>query len=199
MSGDIFDFNMSYEELKRYIYRSQGSFAVKNDANEILITFGRFKYEYIACAAVKLLIKYDWNILQVNEDPIIEYENEFFVFKVMNNSLIFDSKFDSFESAVEYYEINYRCNDYHNDIFKNSSKRNGYKERWSFSDKREEEVIDERYIFEKSGKFLVKRSKQKGNFVFGKFDSFEVAKAARKVLLDYNWKLPDDNFQISFF
>ena len=178
-------------KLNDYIKYSSGSFAVKNNKNGVLINFGRFKSEDIACAAVKLLIKHDWDINKVAEDSLIDYNDEFWVFKVMNNKLIFDRKFDIFERAVEYNEINSRCNDFHNNIFKDSPKKNKYKERFAESENEEESVIDDKYIFEKSGKFSLKRSKRKGNHVFGEFESFDVARAARKIALDNKWRLKD--------
>lgn len=184
--------------LQKYIHYFSGSYAVKNDKNGVPITFGRFKSEDIACAAATLLIKHDWNINDVKKDSLIKYDDEFWVFKVMNNKLIFDSKFDTYERAVEYHEINSRCNDFHNDIFKDSPKKNRNKERFVETEKEEEPVADAKYIFEKSGRYSLKRSNRKGNHVYGEFESFSVARAARKLALDNKWRLKDGT-EILFF
>ena len=93
-------------ELRMFIFYNHGSYAVKNDRNMVMLTFGRFRTLDVACAAAWLLIKYDWNIRKVEEDSIYKFNNKFYVFKVINNQLIFDSIFDSFERAVEHFEIN---------------------------------------------------------------------------------------------
>ena len=58
-------------------------------------------------------------------------------------------------------------------------------------------VVDD-YIFEEKGKFIVKKFKSKNSIIFGKFNSCDVARAARKILLDSNWELNNDH-EISFY
>ena len=186
-------------ELRMFIFYNHGSYAVKNDRNMVMLTFGRFRTLDVACAAAWLLIKYDWNIRKVEEDSIYKFNNKFYVFKVINNQLIFDSIFDSFERAVEHFEINFRCNDYHNDIFKSSiNKKNDYKNRYVESEYEEETETDTNYIFQRDNKFIIKKSKMKNSTVFGEFNSLKEAKAARKMLIDSNWRLSDGN-EITFF
>ena len=186
-------------ELKEYIFYNHGSYAVKNDKNKVMITFGRFHSLDVACAAAWLLIEYDWNIRRVKGNSINEFNNKFYVFKVINNQLIFDSIFDSFERAVEYFEINFRCNDYHNDIFKSSiNNKKDYKNRYGEPEHEEELETDSEYIFKWYGKFIIKKSKMKNSAVFGEFNSLKEAKAARKMLIDSKWK-PSDGNEIIFF
>ena len=115
MSYNRFDSYNIPEEFKRYVFFNHGSYAVKNDRNSILITFGRFSSKDVACAAAKLLIKYDWNIRKIGNDLVSEYQNNFYVFKEVNSTLFFDLKFKSYDEAVEHSEINARCTDFHND------------------------------------------------------------------------------------
>ncbi len=185
------------KKFKKYIFYNHGSFAVKNDKNTIWITFGRFKSEDVACAATGLLIKHDWNMADVANDLIFFYNEKAYTFKVMNNTLIFDLKFDSIEEAANHVEINSRCNDYHNDIFKKFSKKKGYKNRYAIYEEYNP-VSNYENIFEKSGKFIVTKTKTKNSWIYGEFNSIDEAVAARKLLIDNNWKL-DDGKEILFF
>lgn len=179
------------KEFKQYIKYIYGLFAVKNNATGVLLTFGRFKSKEFACAATKLLIKYNWKLNVVKNDSVIKYDDEFYVFKVMNNKLIFDTKFDSFEKAVEYFEINLRCNDYHNDIFKTASINNEHKTRLENPNENIDVNINKDYIFEEDDKFILKKSKRKDSHIFGVFNSINEALAARKLLLENNWHISD--------
>lgn len=184
-------------EFKEYIFYNHGSFSVKNDKNGVMVTFGRFSSQEVACAAAGLLIKHEWNILAVSDDLLFEFEDKFYVFKVMNNKLIFDKDFDTFETAVEYSEINSGCNDYHNDIFKSSvNKKKGYKDRWKETEKPVE--TDLKHIFNQNDHFIIKKSNRRDSHVFAEFDSLNEAKAARKLLIDSNWRISDGK-EIVFF
>lgn len=198
MSYNRFDLHSIPKEFNRYIFYKNGFFTVRNDRNSIFITFGRFSSKDVACAAAKLLIKYDWNILKIENDLVSEYKNTFYVFKNVDNTLIFDLKFESYDDAVEYSEINARCNDYHNDIFRNQSKKKGYKDKYKSPKMESSNNVVDDYIFEEKGKFIVKKFKSKNSIIFGKFNSCDVARAARKILLDSNWELNNDH-EISFY
>ena len=203
MSNSEYNSESIPEEFKKYIIYKYGSFAIKAKLTNHIRTFGRFSSQDVACAATKLLIDHDWDIRDVSKEPLSEYGNYYYVFKVMNNSLIFDSKFELFEKAVEYLEINYKCNDFHNDVFSIKSKKNGYKDRFKSlkidsSIDSSNDKFDDDYIFKKKDKFIVKKFKSKDSFIFGEFDSYDVARVARKILLDSNWKL-NNHHEISFF
>ena len=196
MSNNIQNSKNIPKRFKKYIFHNHGSFAVKNDRNTVLITFGRFKSEDVACAATGLLIKHNWNMMDVANDLIFFYNEQAYTFKVMDNNLIFDLKFDSIEEAANHVEINSRCNDYHNDIFKKSSKK-GYKNRYILS---EDYIPVSNYenIFEKSGKFIVTKSKIKNSLIYGEFNSIDEAIAARKLLSDNDWYM-DEGKELLFF
>lgn len=187
------DLNNIPEEFKKYIFYNFGSFAVKNDKNKVLITFGRFSSQDVACAAVNLLIKYDWDIVSVFDNPISNYLDTFYVFKVMNSHLIFDSKFNSYEKAVEYLEINSKCNDFHNDILHKKKRKSRFKEMKS-SESFEDKKIPN--IFSKEDNFIVKynpRGKE-----YGIFNSLDQAIVAKNILVEHNWNIPD-SIEIKFY
>ena len=186
-------------ELRGFIFYHGHFYEVKNDRNMVMLTFGKFSSLDVACAAAWLMIKYDWNIRKVKEDSIYEFNDKFYVFNVVDNQLIYDSKFDSFENAVEFFEINDRCNDYHNDIFKGSlNKKNGLKDDYIQSELVDELETDANHIFQRNDKFIVKKSKRIDSLVFGEFNSFKEAQAARKLLEDSNWWISDGT-EITFF
>ena len=119
--------------------------------------------------------------------------------KLKKNKLILDNKFDDFESAVEFMEVNSRCNDYHNDIFRNSIKKKGYKKRFESSKTNvKNSQNDNEYIFNVSGKFLLKKSKRRNSLCYGEFDSLDETIAARKILLDCKWNVKNEH-EISFY
>lgn len=188
------DFEEIPDEFVRYIKFKKEFYHVKRKSK----TFGKFNSVKEACAATTILLKNQWKLSEVSKDPLVTFDKEFWIFEVKDEKLVFDKKFSDFELAVEYVEINTRCNDYHNDIFRNSSKKNGYKGRFKFS-KQEEKSTSDKYIFEDdSGKFIIKKSKHKTSKYFGKFDSFDIALAAKKLLMSSNWNVKDGN-EILFF
>lgn len=192
------DFEEILGEFVKYIHFKRQFYYVKKKSKNNITTFGKFKSVKEACAATSILLKNKWKLSEVSKDSLVTYDGEFWIFEVKNEKLVFDKKFSDFELAVEYVEINTRCNDYHNDIFRNSSNKNGYKERFNFSNQEEKSTRD-KYIFEdNSGKFIVKKLKRKNSVFFGKFDSFDIALAAKKLLMDSNWNVKDGN-KILFF
>ena len=82
-----------------------------------------FHHVMLLVLLTKLLIKHDWDMEAVSYDLVSGYLNNYYVFKLMNNSLIFDSKFESYEEAVDYLEINSRCNEYNNDILQKKKRK----------------------------------------------------------------------------
>lgn len=185
------------KEFKKYIEYKFGSFAVKNDKNRILVTFGRFSSPDIACAAVNLLIKFDWNIFDVANDPISDYLDEFWVFKVMNNALIFDRKFSSSEEAVEYVEINSRCNDYHNEILPKKKRKAKYENLPEIQlENQFEEDINIPNIYFKKNAYIVKY-KSNGK-EYGSFSSIDEAIVAKNLLIENNWKF-SSTFEMKFY
>ena len=192
------DFEEIPDKFIGYIKFKKEFYYVKKKSKNSITTFGKFNSVKEACAATSILLKNKWKLSEVSKNPLVTYDREFWIFEVKDEKLVFDKKFSDFELAVEYVEINARCNDYHNDIFRNSSKKNGYKERFKFP-KQEEKSTSDKYIFEDdSGKFIVKKSKRKNSPPFGKFDSFDMALAARKLLVDSKWNVKDGN-EILFF
>ena len=165
--------------------------------NGILLTFGRFRSCDIACAAANLLISHDWDMAYVKDDPIGSFGGEYWVFKIINNKLIFDSKFNSSESAVEYLEINSRCNDYHNNVL------NKKKRKPKYADVEIDSVVVDRQIpniHVKNDKYVVK-FKPSGK-VYGEFNSIDEAIAAKQLLIKNNWKISDSTvieFHKSFY
>ena len=175
------------EKFEKYIEYKFGTFAVKNDKNRILITFGRFSSLDVACAATELLIKFDWNIFDVANDPISDYLGEFWVFKVMNNHLIFDKKFSSSEEAIEYVEINSRCNDYNNEILHKKKRKAKYENTPEIElENQFEEDIDIPNIYFKKNLYVVKY-KSNGK-EYGFFCSIDEAIVARILLIENNWQ-----------
>lgn len=67
-------------ELKKYVSYRHGSYAVKYDKNDVMLTFGRYKSQDLACAAANLLIKHNWHMASVKDDPISEFNNKYWVF-----------------------------------------------------------------------------------------------------------------------
>lgn len=168
-------------EFKDYVHYKFGSYAVKNNKNGKVITFGRFSSADVACAAAGLLIKHDWDMVDVSNDLIYSYLNKFWVFKLMNNKLIFDSKFDSYEKAVEYLEINQTCNVRNNDVLYKKKRKNKFKNlpKSSIEDKKIPN------IYSKGDDFVVKYVSTGKDY--GIFNSLEEACAAKKILVDNNW------------
>lgn len=181
------------EKYKKYIHYKFGSFAVQNDMNGVLVTFGRFKSEDIACAATNLLIKYNWLMSDVANDLVSSYLDKTYVFKLMNNNLIFDRKFGSYEEAIEYLEINSKCNDYHNDIFSKKKRKSKYVN--IINDLAENEA-DIPNIYPKKGLFLVKY-KPNGK-EYGVFNSIEEAIVAKNLLIKNNWKF-SNSVEMTFY
>jgi len=184
-------------QYKGYIFYSFGSFSVKNDRNGVLITFGRFKSQDIACAAVGLLIKHDWDMEAVKNDPICEFGDKFWVFKLINNHLIFDSKFDSFEESVEYLEINSKCNDFHNDILHKKKRKSKFE---NLNNELGTFDVNIPNIYSKDGSFVVKY-KSNGK-EYGIFNSMDEAIAAKEILIKNNWKFSNSvemSFHNSFY
>ena len=198
--GFMINNNMNSEipkKFEKYIEYKFGSFAVRNDKNRIVVTFGRFSSPDVACAAVNLLIKFDWNIFDVANDPISDYLDEFWVFKVINNSLIFDRKFSSSEEAVEYVEINSRCNDYHNDILPKKKRKAKYENFPEIQlENQFEEDINIPNISFKNNLYIIKY-KSNGK-EYGFFCSIDEAIVARNLLIENNWKFPD-SFEMRFY
>lgn len=195
MAKNNYDSKNIPEEFKKYISYNFGSFSVKNDKNGVLITFGRFKSEDIACAAAGLLIKYDWNIFDVANDPLYDYLGEFWVFKVINNNLIFDRKFNSFEQAVEYMEINSKCDNYHNDIFSKKKRKSKYSNTIN-NQVKDNNDVDIPNIYSKGNSFVVKY-KFHGK-EYGKFSSIDEAIVAKNLLIENNWKFSNST-EIKFY
>lgn len=184
------------DELIEYIVVRVNGYFVKKDSVDGRITFGRFDSIKEACAAACMLCRRNWRLMNVINDPLINYGNEFWVFKVEENKLILDNKFDDYESAVEFIEINSKCNDYHNDIFRDSLNK-----KHSDTDdgnSKEDVVGDEKFIFKKFDKFLVKRSSRVNAICVGEFDSIDVAFAARKIALDSKWNISNEH-EIAFY
>jgi len=177
------------KKFREYIFVKHNFFYVKKIYENTTKTFGKFDSLRKACAATSILLKNNWKIRDVSTNPLVTYDNEFWVFNVVDDKLFFETKFTDFEEAVEYVEINLRCNDYHNDIFKGSSKKKGYKNRFKLQN--EEIKTSDEYIFEKSGKFIVKRSKRINSKCYGEFDNFDEALAAKKLLLDCGWRVKE--------
>lgn len=184
------------KKFSEYIFVKNNFFYVKKISKNATKTFGKFSSLREACAATSILLKNKWKIREVSSNPLVTYDNEFWVFNVVDDKLVFDSKFTDFEEAVEHVEINLRCNDYHNDIFKGTSKKNGYKNRFKFQN--EEIRTSDDYIFEKSGKFIIKKSNRRNAKCYGEFDNFDDALAAKKLLLDCNWRVKEGN-EILFY
>lgn len=109
--------NFIPDNLIEYIEVKSDYYFVKRRINKKIITFGKFNSLNEACAAANLLEKNKWNLLNVSNNPLEEYNNEYFVFKIEENKLIVEKKFSSYETAVEYIEINLKNNDMDNDIF----------------------------------------------------------------------------------
>lgn len=170
-------------EFDEYVHYKFGSYAVRNDKNRRGITFGRFSSVDVACAAAGLLIKHDWDIIDVANDLISYYLDKFWVFKVLNASLIFDSKFDSYEEAVEYLEINQTCNVRNNDVLYKKKRKSRFE---NISKSAPEDAKNIPNIYPKGDVFIVKY-KPRGK-EYGIFNSLEEACAAKKALVDNNWK-----------
>lgn len=186
------------DELIEYVEVKINGYFVKKGSNNGGITFGKFNSLKEACAAACILSKNNWKLRDLENDSLIKYGGEFWIFKVKKNKLVFDNKFKDYESAVEYMEINSRCNDYHNDIFSNSLKKKGYNNRWKSSKNDYSNVkTDNKYIFEDSGKFIVNKSKGKNSICYGEFESIEEAIVARQILLDSKWVITTE-YEISF-
>lgn len=185
------------DELREYIGVKINRYYVKKDSDDGWITFGRFDSIKEACAAACILCRRNWRLKEVINDPLIKYGDEFWVFKVEEFKLIVDNKFDDYESAVEFIEINSKCNDYHNDIFMKFSKKKGYKNRYALYEEYNP-VSNYENIFEKSGKFIVAKSKTKNSWIYGEFNSIDEAVAARKLLIDNNWHI-DEGMELLFF
>lgn len=186
------------DELVEYIVVRINGYLVKKGSFDGGTTFGSFNSLKEACAAACILCKNNWKLMDVINDPLVNYGGEFWVFKVEKNKLVLDNKFDDYESAVEYMEINFRCNDYHNDIFRNSLKKKGYKSRYESSISEKGENDKNKYIFEVSDKFLVKKSTRKDAVCYGEFNSLDEAIAARKLLVDSHWNITSEH-EISFY
>jgi len=184
MSKNSSDLTNVPEDLKEYIFYSHGSFSVKNDNNGMLITFGRFSSQEIACAAVSLLIKHDWQMVHVRDNPLCEFMGKFWIFKVMNNRLIFDCQYDSFERAVEYLEINSQCNDYHNDILGKKKRKRKYENLNQDLLKEYREIPN---IFPRDDVFVVKYVSTGAEY--GVFNSIDEAIVAKQLLIKNNWNL----------
>lgn len=184
------------KKFSEYIFVKNNFFYVKKISKNGTKTFGKFSSLREACAATSILLKNKWKIRDVSSNPLVTYDNEFWVFNVVDDKLVFDCKFTDFEEAVEHVEINLRCNDYHNDIFKGTSKKNGHKNRFKFQN--DEIVTSDEYVFEKSGKFIVKKSNRSNSKCYGEFDNFDDALAAKKLLLDCNWRVKEGN-EILFY
>lgn len=185
MSKNDSGLNNIPEELKEYIFYSHGSFSVRNNQNGIFITFGRFSSQDIACAATCLLIKHDWDMASVKDDPLSEFKDKFWIFKVMNNHLIFDSQYDTFERAVEYLEINSRCNDYHNDILSKKKRKSKYDDIDQDLLKEYREIPN---IFPRDDVFVVKYVSTGEEY--GVFNSIDEAIVAKQLLMKNNWNIP---------
>ena len=197
MSNNEYNSESIPEEFKKYIIYKYGSFAIKAKLTNHIMTFGRFSSQDVACAATKLLIDHDWDIRNISKEPLSEYGNYYYVFKVMNNSLIFDSKFELFEKAVEYLEINSKCNDYHNDVFNRKKKKSRFENLPHYQlDNQSEEEIDIPNIYFKKGLYSV-RFKSNGKD-YGVFSSIEEAKVAKSLLIENNWKLRN-SVEIKFY
>ena len=180
------------DELIEYVEVKGTRYFVKKATGKGSTTFGIFKSLKEACAAAYILQKNNWKINNIGFDRVANFAGEFFVFKVEENKLVFDDKFDDYEEAVEYIEINSGSNDGHNDIFHNSLKKNGHKERWKFSQKDEDSTVEDKCIFEEKGKFIVKKSKRHWK-IFGEFNSYEEASAAKKLLVDSRWNVKNEH------
>lgn len=180
-------------ELEKYVIYNHGSYAVRNNKNNIMLVFGRYGSQDLACAAANLLIKHDWHMASVKDDPISEFNDIFWVFKVMNNKLIFDSNFDSFESAVEYLEINSKCNDYNNDLLRKKKRKRKYDDSFENFEKEHKKISN---IFSKDDKFVVKYKSQGKKY--GIFDSIDEAIVAKQLLINNNWHF-SDSVEIEFY
>jgi len=187
--------NLESDDLIEYIELKNNSYLVKKKINNLIIKFGKFSSLKQAEAAVCLLVENDWKLSEVSKNPLVNYDCNFWIFQVKNNILIFEDSFSSFESAVEYLEVNQRCNDYHNDILSKNRKR---KHRIFSSDNEfyEEEVHD-KFIHKKWGKFVIERSLKNANFAYGEFNTLEEAKVAKKLLLDRKWNITEE-FEMVF-
>ena len=187
------------DELLEYVEVKINGYFVKKGSVDGVTTFGKFNSLKEACAAACILYKNNWKLSDVVGNPIVNYGGKFWVFKVEKNKLVLDNKFDDFESAVEFMEINSRCNDYHNDIFRNSIKKKGYQKSYESSNEVNNSPNDKNeYIFNVSGKFLLKKSKSGNSLCYGEFDSLDEAIVARKILLDFNWNVTNE-YEISFY
>ena len=181
MSENSFEYDIP-EEFKSYITYKYGSFSVRNENRKSRIFF-RSGSQDVACAAANLLIKHNWNMAYVKEDPLASYNDEFYVFKLINNELVFDSKFDSFESAVEYVEIYSVGNDDHNDILPNKKRKPKYDKSKIDSQVGDTESSN---VFTEQDKIIVKSRK---GTIYGVFDSIDEATVAKQILIKNKWKL----------
>ena len=187
--------NFIPDNLIEYIEVKSDYYFVKRRINKKIISFGKFNSLNEACAAANLLENNKWNLLNVSNNPLGEYNNEYFVFKVEENRLIVEKKFSSYETAVEYIEINLKNNDMDNDIF--SKKRNRKKREFKIPYESFDELNEDNQIHKVNDKFVIKRNVLLNNFKYGEFESFEEAKVAKKLLLKYNWNITND-FEILF-
>ena len=183
------------DNLIEFIEVKSDYYFVKRRINKKIITFGKFNSLNEACAAVSLLENNKWILPNVLNNPLGKYDNEYYVFKVEENNLIFEKKFSSYETAVEYIEINLKNNDINNDIF--SKKRNRKKREFKLPYENFEELTEDNQIHNENEKFVIKRNVLSDNFKYGEFKSFEEAKVAKKLLLNYNWNIIND-FEIIF-
>ena len=185
------------DELIEYVEVKNTGYFVKKNTGSGSTTFGIFKSLKEACAAAYIMQKNNWKINDIGFDRIVNYSGEFWVFKVEKNKLVFDNKFDEYEGAIEYIEINSRNNDDHNDIFHNSLKKNGYKERWKFSQIDDDSTVKDKNIFEEKDQFIVKKS-YRDRIILGEFNSYEEASAAKKLLIDSKWNIKNKH-EITFY
>ena len=178
------------DDLIDYVEASSNSFFVKKRINHKIITFGKFNSLKEACAAACILVKNKWILSEVTNSPLVNYEDEFFVFKVEENRLFLDKKFHSYEAAVEYMEINLRYNDFHNDIFSDDRKRKKreFKSDNEFLDEKFEDV----YIQKENNKFIIEHNVPLDNFQYGEFNTLEEAKVAKKLLFQYKWNITNE-------
>ena len=185
--------NSNPDNLIEYIEVKSNYFFVKKRINNKIVTFGKFNSIQEACAAANLLINNNWMLSNVSFNPLIKYKNNYFVFKLEENKVTTDKKFTSYESAVEYIEINQKSNDQNNDIF--SKKRNRKKREFKVNNA-EINTFEDKIIQEENNNFVIRNNVPSNNFQYGEFNSFEKAKVAKKLLLKYNWDCPLFNFNV---
>ena len=71
------------KDLVKYIEIKNDFFYVKRKFNEGIVKYGKFNSLDKALAAVHLLIKHNWKLIDVEDDPLINYGGKFWIFQVV--------------------------------------------------------------------------------------------------------------------